>query len=112
MAPVECSIIAGCIRGYNSNRVREVASCYTQIAGVVLRRNYTGADEMKHSEIEIPILAVTLKMSGRVTVPPIGERTMRLCAKSGEFPTFQIGNSSRQYVLIDDLRDWMKGKTI
>jgi hypothetical protein len=99
----------------------KVASSMCQTRIVLLRQNYTGADEMKNSEIEddtdhvgdeIPTLAVTLKMSGKVTVPPTAERTMRQCAKSREFPTFQIGNSSRQYVLIDDLRDWMKGKTI
>jgi len=66
---------------------------------------------MKQIETEIvPTLALTLKMSGRVTVPPTSERTMRQCAKRGEFATFQIGNSSRQYVMLDDLRKWMKSK--
>jgi len=62
-------------------------------------------------EIEVPTLAVSLKISGRTINPPASERTMRLCAKIGEFPVFQIGNSSRQYVMIEDLRDWMKRKT-
>ena len=66
---------------------------------------------MKQIEAEtVPALALTLKLSGRVTVPPTSERVMRQCAKRGEFPTFQIGNSSRQYVMLDDLREWMKSK--
>jgi hypothetical protein len=61
-------------------------------------------------EIEVPTLAVSLKISGRTINPPASERTMRQCAKLGEFPVFQVGNSSRQYVLISELVDWMKRK--
>ena len=66
---------------------------------------------MKQAENEtVPALAVTLKLSGKVTVPPTSERLMRQCAKLGAFPVFQIGNSSRQYVLISELVNWMKKK--
>jgi hypothetical protein len=61
-------------------------------------------------EIEVPTLAVSLKISGRTINPPASERTMRHCAKLGEFPVFQIGNSSRQYVMIEELVTWMKMK--
>jgi hypothetical protein len=66
---------------------------------------------MKQIEAEtVPALALTLKLSGKVTVPPTSERVMRHCAKLGEFPVFKIGNSSRQYVMIEELREWMKKK--
>jgi hypothetical protein len=59
-------------------------------------------------EIEVSTLAVSLKISGRTIEPPASERTMRHCAKLGEFPVFQIGNSGRQYVLLEELTAWMK----
>jgi hypothetical protein len=65
---------------------------------------------MKQDEMEVPTLAVSLKISGRTINPPASERTMRQCARLGEFPVFTVGSSSRQYVMIEELTRWMRQK--